>query len=374
MLNSLKSYAQNLPGWKTSKKILVIQSDDWGAQRTSSPEALTALSEIGIPVQHCHFTTLDSLEGNDDLSALFDALAKFRDHRDTPVRFTANCLMANPDYRRIADDRYHTYYYEPVADTAQKSRRTDKLPELWKAGYSEGFFMPQLHGREHLQTRRWLKSLRANDRLLKLCFEHEMYGLSAFFFEPKRKSYLAALDYEDEFHAKTIADVIHDAMEQFREIFGHGSESFIAPNYVWDDHIEALLKNYGVRYLQSARVQRVSEFSSRGKGYKRRWQGSCNQIGQAYVVRNVHFEPASSPSNDWVASALREMSIAFQTKAPAVLSTHRVNFIGHFSEQNRTRNLKLLQELLQTALLRWPDLEFWTTTELGDAMTAHSGR
>ena len=369
MFGDVKNFLQNLPGWKTKKKILVIQSDDWGAQRTSSLAALEALEKLGVEVKRCHYARLDSLEGNDDLHALFDVLQKFRDHRNAPVRFTANCLVANPDYEKIRRHEFESYYPETLEVTLGRSPRTEQVLALWRSGFAEGFFVPQLHGREHLQTERWLSALRNCDPVLQLCFEHQMYGLSGFLLKNGRGSYLAALDYEDESHGEAVALALEEAAARFEALMGYPSLSFIAPNYVWDDRVEAVLKANRVRFLQSARAQTVSAFSAAGSRFKRRWQGQRNSCGQAYIVRNVQFEPASNPSRDWVASGLRDMSMAFRARSPAVLSTHRVNFVGHLSPENRKSNLALLRRLLERALQQWPDLEFWTTEELGVAMT-----
>ena len=45
---------------------------------------------------------------------------------------------------------------------------------------------------------------------------------------------------------------------------------------------------------------------------------------------------------------------------------HRLNFMGSLVEQNRTDNLKLFEKLITKLLLKWPDIEFMTSTELGD--------
>lgn len=370
IIKSFKNHVLNIPGWKTPKKILVIQSDDWGAQRTESPEALQVLAQAGLPVQKCHYARYDSLEGNDDLQALFEVLRPFRDHRGMPLRFTANCLMANPDYEAIEEAGYERFIFEPIEKTAQRSARTERLIELWKEGFSEGFFVPQLHGREHLHTERWLAALRSEDPIAQLTFGHRMFGVSGHLFEPRRKSLLAALDYETLPHRGMAAEALQDALLHFRELFGFESRTFIAPNYVWDDYVEGVLSDNGVRYLQSSRAQRLSALSADKKMSVRRWQGQRNGNGQFYIVRNVQFEPAADPKKDWVATALGEMAAAFRLRAPAVISTHRVNFIGYLSPENRAENLALLKVLLTQAQKKWPDLEFWTTEELGDAMAA----
>jgi len=47
-----------------------------------------------------------------------------------------------------------------------------------------------------------------------------------------------------------------------------------------------------------------------------------------------------------------------------------LNFIGAINEKNRTQNLQLLEELLSKIMKRWPDVEFMSSDELGDLITA----
>ena len=54
--------ATNLRGWKTRRKLLVIESDDWGAIRMPGPEAWARLLKAGIRVDRSRYDSLDCLE------------------------------------------------------------------------------------------------------------------------------------------------------------------------------------------------------------------------------------------------------------------------------------------------------------------------
>jgi microcompartment protein CcmK/EutM len=58
--------------------------------------------------------------------------------------------------------------------------------------------------------------------------------------------------------------------------------------------------------------------------------------------------------------------MAFLTKKPAVISMHRLNFMGSLVAQNRTDNLQLFKQLMVKLIEKWPEVEFMTTDELGD--------
>ena len=45
-------------------------------------------------------------------------------------------------------------------------------------------------------------------------------------------------------------------------------------------------------------------------------------------------------------------------------SSHRVNFVGGLSTENKTHGLKQLRKLLMEIVKKWPDAEFMTFEEL----------
>ena len=58
----IKKVLLNILGWKTNRRIVVLVSDDWGSVRTPSDQALTALRDLGVKVDDCHYMLFDRLE------------------------------------------------------------------------------------------------------------------------------------------------------------------------------------------------------------------------------------------------------------------------------------------------------------------------
>ena len=85
-----------------------------------------------------------------------------------------------------------------------------------------------------------------------------------------------------------------------------------------------------------------------------------------YNIRNCFFEPSMLPSKNWVDSCLAQIQSAFLFSKPAVICSHRINFIGFISEKNRDRGLKDLDQLLQQVLKKWPDVKFISTDQLSN--------
>lgn len=85
-------------------------------------------------------------------------------------------------------------------------------------------------------------------------------------------------------------------------------------------------------------------------------------------MRNCLFEPSEFfDGNREIAleRCLFQIGDAFAHGKPAVISTHRENYIGTIFPENSATNLRLLDRLLQTILRRWPDVKFITSDALG---------
>lgn len=103
----------NLPGWRTRRHIVVIESDDWGSIRMASHESFRRLRDAGLPVERSHYNRFDGLESDDDLAFLMETLAEFRDSTGRPPVVTGVNVVANPDFDRIREEGFAAYRYEP---------------------------------------------------------------------------------------------------------------------------------------------------------------------------------------------------------------------------------------------------------------------
>ena len=164
MINSLKRHWQNSKGMKTSEKLIVFQSDDWGSFRTHSAQALTALEKRGVAVKKCHYMQYDTMASDQDLEALFETIQSVKDYKGNHPVLTANVLMSNPDFDQIQSSHYESYAFLNLGESFQKMKERDPRYvqglKLWHEGMQEGIFKPQLHGCEHVHVKRWLRGLK----------------------------------------------------------------------------------------------------------------------------------------------------------------------------------------------------------------------
>jgi len=359
LTNRTMRFINERRGWETDRKIVVIESDDWGSIRMPDRDTYERSLKSGIRVDKCSYCKNDTLASNDDFEALYTVLRKHKDANSNHPIVTANTIVANPDFEKIKKSEYKEYHFEHFTETLKSY--PNRSFDLWEQGIDEGLFYPQLHGREHLNIGRWLKLLQNGSKEMHFAFENNYFGISSTISNEKNSSLMAALDYDDEYGKKLALESVEQAPDIFESIFGYKSESFIGPNYVWDEHVEDILSTKDVQFLQGSFVNKTASLGNRYS-----YIGKKNKHGQIYTARNVVFEPAGQFNNDLVSKVIKQMDRAFKLKKPAIISSHRVNFIGSIFEENRTKNLKLLDELLNKVLKRWPNVEFMHSAQLGE--------
>ena len=360
----------NIPGWRTKRHIVVIESDDWGSIRMPSREIYEQLLKAGIRVDKCHYCSNDSIASDEDLSLLFDVLNKYKDINGKPAVITANAVVANPDFNRIKDSGFEQYSYKRITESIPTIKGCEHTLELWKEGGDNGCFRLQSHGREHLNVARWMHYLKENYPETRLAFDLGVYGVSTIITSEKRKSFLPAFDFENKEEEMQVNAIAADGLAVFEEIFGYKSTSFIAPNYTWGRSLEKTLSECGVRYIQGQQIARYRNTEGENNRRRFRQNGRKNEFGQIDLCRNAMFEPSEDPQLDWVNSCLKDIEIAFRWHHPAIICSHRVNFVGTINVENRDRNLKSLARLLGQIKKRWTDVEFMSSDQLGDLIIA----
>lgn len=366
-MSKLSSYLKNIPGKRLEGKYLVIESDDWGAVRMTNMDTYNKLLSKGIRVDKCIYNRYDQLENCDDLNAIADVIGGIKDFKDNPVVITANYLMANPNFDKIKENYFQEYYFESFQESYLKYYPNQRIFELTSELISKKLFMPQLHSREHLNPEIWLSMLRNGNKHLLEAFDNSIFGLSFVTSGLINKPYLASLYYENDEQRITAIKALKDSGEMFKMSFGFDSKSYIAPLYRWNSSIEEVMHQIGISYIQGA--DRQVSFNSSTTKRKFHPFGRKNEFGQYYLNRNVHFELTDQNKSDVLNNAFKQIEIAFTLRKPAVLCTHRINFMGGLHQKNRTENLFYLKTLLLKVLKKWPDVQFVSSADLGDLLS-----
>jgi hypothetical protein len=310
----------------------------------------------GYKVDQSLYTKYDCLESKDDLLALTDVLNSFS---NKPI-FTLNMILANPIYSSIEESGYNNYYFKHIGEDSAYAEQL----KIIKGGIKDEIFSAQFHGREHINVSRWLNALKQGYKDMLFAFKLGMAGIFPKDNVRNGNDMVVALEHLNNLDLDDKAEIIKNGLQLFEDIFGKKSETAIACNYVWAGKIQEVFNEYEVKLIQSSRFKLIPKGNYSGFDKKLIYTGKKNSLGQVYSVRNVQFEPTTNQNKNWVDSTLEEIELSFKLKKPAIISTHRINYCGNMSIENRDQSLDKLNSLLKKIEQKWPGMEFCSSDQL----------
>ena len=376
LLGTLLHNLRNIPGFTTNRKIVVIESDDWGSVYMSTKADFEQLTAKGFDFTGNHYLKYDCLESNEDLEQLYEVLSRHRDATGrTPVMTGVN-LVANPDFEKIKANGFRQYEYELFTETCKKYNGRERVYDLWKEGIRKRLFVPVFHGREHLNIQRWMKLLKNNDKTICTVFEYGIPFVNKSIHGEQIPDLRAAFDIDDIQDLSSLKEIIITGLNEFENLYGFRTKFFIPANGPFNTSLETVLNDNGIQYIGTGKYN--LEPLGNGRNKKRmRYIGKTNAFRQIYLTRNCFFEPSDlsySKDKDWINDCLKQIEIAFRWGKPATISSHRVNYTGSIHPDNRANGLKKLDFLLAQIIKNWPAVEFLTSEELGDFISQSQGK
>ncbi len=351
--------------------VVVFESDDWGGCRLfAKPQDLDqGVNYIPFKFRKRWGDLLSStLESPSDLDKLFQLLLKNRGADGIPASITANYIMFNPEYKGIKAKSYAHFVFRQIPGVPNRWFRGNFVKKA-KEGVSMGVWSPEYHGTLHMDPWRWMELLRKRDKPTLKLFVMESYAGMNGFNSPE--------------YAQSLSDsqqrtLVKRGLKAFKATFGFSAHSSIAPYYQWQMRTEKILAKRGIKAIQGKRkqagYQRPFFDKIAGKilnlmGYKsadKPWQinpGDYNvKLGIIYLVRNAKFEPIRFGARA-VNEALTEIRKAWAKGEPAIVSTHRFNYVTH-DETTNLKNLVLLDSLLRKIKEMEQNVLFLTDWEL----------
>jgi hypothetical protein len=366
----------NLPGWRTKRKILVIESDDWGSIRIPSREAFEQMRNAGIPMHENAFTTYDCLEDDQDLEHLIRTLSAIRDQEGNHPVITAMSLTENPDFSAIKHAKFQQYFSESVTETRARYGGRTNVADLIQEGIEQRVYEPQFHGKEHLNIKAWMRCLRQAEAFpaTHLAFKHGISGLHPWMAKEDRIDFQAAFHLANKDELPFLRQVLKEGIAGFKTEYKMAPTYFVPPNGPYHNLLDDDLKTLGIKYLCAAKNRQQPE----GDGqYSRHFHYLGQQLenGITMLTRNVVFEPAIVPNQErLIENTLADMASAFFFRKPVIISSHRVNYVGGIDPENREKGFSSLAELLRRALRRWPDITFMSSAQLGQFINASRGQ
>lgn len=349
----------NLMGKNIKGKHIIFQSDDWGSERMPSRSVYNSLlKQNWIKIASCPYSKYDSLETSLDIERLTNLLDKHKDHKGNPVNFTLNFNVSNPDFDKISNSNFEDYFYKDIS-TSYQLKNSHNVFKLIEKGTEEGFFDCQYHGKQHLNPKAYMDLLKDSKSSVRKAFDYDYYALSFQNNSDIKIPYLATY-YPFEGYDR-IKDCI-DGVTIFEKAFKKRPSSFIAPVYIWNKEIEDEILKNGIKGIQGLYFRKDFELNKEGEiSYRFNNQVRKDRIN---MIRNCFFEPSINSTFDWLSNCLYEISVAFMHNQPAVICSHRLNYIGSIFQENSDKNLAMLDLLLKSILKLWPEVNFTSTSDL----------
>lgn len=353
MFDRIQRYIYSHLDYRTDRRqIVIFESDDWGAIRMPSPHILSEVISHGYEADKNIYESLDHLEREEDLLHLSSVLEGFIDKNGHHPAFTLNYVMTNPIFEKALEGVFET---EPFISTYKHQYKADYPLNI--VNNSE-VFKPQYHCFCHFNIYKWMEALKKDIRGMRWLCEKGCVGthLSKEQGNPFVKHYDAATQEE----LILLDSYLSKGLKLFQEIFGFESITAIASNYLWPKSLNKTFLRNGVKYLQGSRFQLEAEINN--SKHIPHWIGQKESSGIVFGVRNCIFEPVYHGDNA-VNRCFIDIANAFRHHKPAIVCSHRLNYMGYLDPDNRTKNLRLLKQLLDKMLTAFPDIEFMTSDQ-----------
>lgn len=362
----MRKYLSNLLGWKTNRKIIVFESDDWGSFRFKDTEARNKF----IPEKDknkCWMSYNDVFESAEDLKQLFDVLSSVKDKNGCSAKFTFLMNPANPDFEKIKKNDFKKFYYETFLETLEKRPDGQNILDLYLKSIASGIVEIGFHGREHLNVKAWMSDLQNKDEIAMVGFNHSMWGFSKNYMPELKRGYRSTYDMGHIQEIDELKDNIEDGIGIINRAFNQNTSYFLPPNGPYHLRLNKVLVKNGIKYIGLSKLHRNPTENAWFQKHLF-WIGKKTNTGLTVITRNVIFEPNSPKHESWVKPALKEVKKAFESKKPAVISSHRANYVGGLNTSNREEGLRQLKDFLNEVVQEFPETEFMTSTQLGNVI------
>ena len=367
---------------------VAFESDDWGlAGFVPRADVLQGLDRSALAGDR--FPTVyweSTLEDSATVDRLTLLLLRFRDGSGLPPVFQGNYIMSSYEYvgwlavngqksdtAQSAGSSGAGTFPNAVnpAVAAVPWRRYDlpafpasyERPGLWAAvgmAIAQGVWQAELHGSFHYDPQRRRDAV-SRDPLAR---EAAVRGVLVF------PGSHRAWELGPWRPTSQLAEELDNSLRLFQELFGRPPHSVIAPDYVWDERCEELWVSRGLKVIQAKREQRHPRRRGGSAGERLvkaldRAAGRLFHPDRTYLERNCRLEAVQAVDWRQVAIACYEdVQRAWQRGEPAVVETHRVNFVHLSPEVAEAGHQALAQLLAMLTAGKDPALAFLTDGEI----------
>ena len=307
-------------------------------------ETFDFLKAKRFSVDKNNFTKFDTYGSPSDLNELFTVLESVKDFKGNSAKLSPFICLTNPDFKRIKSSDYNNYFYETFDVTLNRIFGPEIL-ETWKNGLEKNLFLPEFHGREHFNIPLLLEMLKSNKEAFREAFNEGVVHVplnSIGLLNDLAPAYY----YRNEGELVYFKDALKEGIGLFKQKINKEPLAFTPPDGIFNQQLEEAFLKTPIRGLVVNRKRLEPQVD--GKINKRNYLykfGKNNNYGQVYYRRNVKFEPIQE--SYLFENVLSGIDAAFRWGKPAVLSSHRINYVSGLDSHHQKFTLKELERLLK---------------------------
>lgn len=302
--------------WRDVRAV-AIESDDWGlAGFVPAADSWIGLDRDDLgPGRFPEVYWLSTLEDSSMVADLNRLLAAHVGRDGYPAVFQPNYVMSS--LARIRD-RWETFDLPALPPGFAR-------PGLWSEvarGISAGTWYPEFHATWHYDPDRRTEGALSSE------LARAVTGRNIMLFPGSEKAkelgaWRSGLILEQE---------LDHSLAVFQSLFGRNVNSVMAPDYHWDDRIESMWQSRGIRVIQGKREQINPHWGTgkvgRIRKYLARQWSRWWYPGRTYLERNCRLEPVQAPDPEAVVTTcIQDTRRAWAAGQPAIVESHRVNFV-----------------------------------------------
>lgn len=338
---------------RSEERIVLFECDDMGSLANSVSPRDSYFYRSGL-LKDNRYTRADALFNRDDLARLAMTLDRFEDIRGNHPSFHAFFNVANPCLDTLISSGFSELVFKDFREILLGNDQ-NSLWCYWKTLIAEGRIKPHFHGLTHLNIPNWYDAIKGSvdyQELIKMgcpniSNPNNIETLSG---------YRTELYFRNNEDFQSISTNLLKGLEIYEQLFGLRATRFAPTNGFFHVDYLPLLKGAGITSVnlnlsvntqkRNGRVIKSNLLFESIKGSK-----------SVFYRRNSNFEPTDPGYKD-ISNTLHQIDRAFKNNRPAIISTHRVNFISSRIQANGDKGILELNKLLSAILSRWPDVSF----------------
>lgn len=343
------------PDWRAFRTV-VFESDDWGACEYAPTKQIWSQTVAATPIEGLRPAQNAKLESVEEIVRLGELLEKYPDKNGGPAVITAFFCLANPDFEQIATTGI---YHDIAIDQGfPASWQKNSAMEAWRHAVQKGWFFPEFHSRlHHMNPGSWLRLLKETSELGEEA--RKRFGQEIYYQNSHYPEYSGMMP-------EAIQEWITPALATFRRLFatsptaGVTSDATPLTEIIWAANgIKTFcLRNFSIPGAAPL-VYHTKPWNNQDASTP---MGAWNpETDVVYLSRNVFFEPGFDPNYSFE-KITSDIEAVWARNEPAILSSHRLNFIS-WNDEFTSRGFEEMERLLAW-LAQFGDVQFLSTAEV----------